>query len=151
MPSQEVWGEHISILFSAFAAMLIAQGIKVGITSVELKIFAWRRFFESGGFPSSHSAVVAALVVSVGITQGMHSVAFAISAVLAGIVMFDSIGVRRCAGEQARVINQLLVHLQLNQEKGLQTLKERIGHSQREMWGGCLLGVLIATLLNWFF
>ena len=55
----------------------------------------------TGGMPSSHSALVVALAITVGIETGFDSPLFAVSAVLAMIVMYDAAGVRQAAGKQA--------------------------------------------------
>ena len=65
----------------------------------------------TGGMPSSHSALVVALAITVGIETGFDSPLFAVSAVLAMIVMYDAAGVRRAAGKQAAKINLIVEEL----------------------------------------
>ena len=49
-----------------------------------------------------------ALQCSIGFTQGFDSGAFAISAVMSFVVMYDAAGVRRSAGQQAAILNKLV-------------------------------------------
>ncbi len=51
-------------------------------------------FFEAGGMPSSHSALVCSSGMMMGFTEGFDSVLFAAAAVFAAIVMYDAIKVR---------------------------------------------------------
>ena len=67
-----------------------------------------RRWWGSGGMPSSHSAFVCSLATAVGLTDGLDSASFAISLALAAVVMYDASGVRRAAGKQAKILNQLI-------------------------------------------
>ncbi|KAF5779886.1 hypothetical protein HanXRQr2_Chr12g0564711 [Helianthus annuus] len=55
--------------------------------------------------PSSHSATVTALVVAVGLQDGIGGSTFATALILATIVMYDATGVRLQAGRQAEVLN----------------------------------------------
>lgn len=114
--------------------------------------------FSTGGMPSSHSAAVAALTTGVGIIEGVTSTVFAVSCVFSIIIMFDASGVRRQAGEQAVVLNQLIKDFQLfvdgakdwNKKEEFQKrqeLKELLGHQPIEVFFGGLSGILIAFLL----
>lgn len=95
-------------LWSALAAILFAQFVKVPITFFATRKLDWSLLTSTGGMPSSHSAAVTALSTGVAIEAGLDSVPFAISAMFAIITMFDATGVRRQAGEQAIVLNQLV-------------------------------------------
>src|SRR5690606_41690491 len=57
--------------------------------------------------PSGHTAAVTSLATAIGIQEGWGSPLFAITAVLAFIVVYDAAGIRRRAGIQARVLNRL--------------------------------------------
>ncbi|MEK6822257.1 MAG: divergent PAP2 family protein, partial [Nanoarchaeota archaeon] len=62
------------------------------IDSVHAKRFLWRSFFQPGGMPSSHSALVSSLVTAVGFTEGLESTLFIVTLVFALIVMYDAFG-----------------------------------------------------------
>ncbi|HRV24728.1 MAG TPA: divergent PAP2 family protein, partial [Sphaerochaeta sp.] len=68
--------------------------------------FVWHLLFSTGGMPSSHTAGVIALVTSIGLSYGVGTVYFAISATFASITIHDAMGIRRAAGKQAEVINE---------------------------------------------
>jgi acid phosphatase family membrane protein YuiD len=99
--------------------------------------------------PSSHSAIVSALATSVAIVEGFESVAFAISAVLALIVMYDAAGLRRSVGKQAVVLNRIVQELK---NRRLMTdfghdLRELIGHTFIQVIAGAILGVTVSVLV----
>lgn len=94
--------------------------------------------------PSSHSATVCGLTAAVGRVCGLDSPLFAIAFILACVVMYDATGVRRAAGEQARVLNQLLEGQQTDPQKAL---KEFLGHTPLEVVGGAVLGIALAFLI----
>ncbi|MCI9273899.1 MAG: divergent PAP2 family protein [Clostridiales bacterium] len=136
---------------------LAAQLIKVLIALFITRKFELERLVGSGGMPSSHSALVCGLATSVFIRHGVTSYEFAIAAVLALIVMYDAMGVRRAAGEQAKTINKLVnwyVFDQKNEEESPpevepdKMLKELIGHTPIEVISGALLGIGLVTLVS---
>jgi len=137
------------VLISALIAWAIAQLLKLIISFVVSKKFNIQMLISSGSFPSSHSAMVCALAVGVGKSSGWSSPLFAIAAVFAMIVMYDATGVRHAAGKQAKVLNLLIESLQpaqisrINQER----LKELIGHTPFEVFGGALLGIVIGAIV----
>ena len=94
--------------------------------------------------PSSHSATVCGLTTAVGRVCGLDSPMFAIAFVLACIVMYDATGVRRAAGEQAKVLNRLLEGQQVDPQKAL---KEFLGHTPLEVLAGAVLGIVLAAVL----
>ena len=134
---------------AAVIAGTIAQILKVIITLVTEKRLELSRFFETGGMPSSHSAAVTALTVSIAMKYGWKSPLFAISAVFGYIVMYDAAGVRQAAGKHAELINELVVELEHLLTDGFQsrTLKTLLGHTLPQVFIGALLGVLVAVLV----
>ena len=95
----------------------------------------------------SHSSFVMALTMSIGFTQGFDSVAFAISAVMSFVVMYDAAGVRRSAGQQAAILNKLVESvMNADFSKTEKRLKELLGHTPIEVFAGAILGVIIAII-----
>ena len=92
-----------------FLAWLCAQVIKTVLTYIPNKKIVWERMVGAGGMPSSHSALVCASAVGIAKKLGYASPEFAIALALAGIVMYDAMGVRRATGEQAKVLNRMVV------------------------------------------
>ncbi|MEF9878977.1 MAG: divergent PAP2 family protein [Clostridia bacterium] len=135
------------VLFAALIGWFIAQGLKIPIHYMVEHEWDFNRIHGSGGMPSSHSAMVTTAVFMVGALQGFDTPAFAISAVLACIVMYDAAGVRRETGRQAIVINQILKDALFNgKEISNEELKELVGHKPIEVAGGALVGLLVAVV-----
>ncbi|MHB1406418.1 MAG: divergent PAP2 family protein [Desulfitobacteriaceae bacterium] len=137
---------HNTILVSALTAWIIAQVLKVGITLIAQQKLDLTLLLSSGGFPSSHSAMVCALALGIGKYYGWQSPLFAVAAVFALIVMYDAAGVRREAGKQAEVINQLLERFHQSSDLAQERLKELIGHTPFEVFGGALLGIIVGLI-----
>lgn len=135
------------ILNVALIACVTAQILKVIITLICERKLDFNRLFETGGMPSSHSALVIALVTSIGRVYGVNSPLFAIAAVFALIVMFDASGVRRAAGEQAKIINYMMEHWkETTPEIFGEKLRELLGHTPLQVIMGALLGFAIGIL-----
>ncbi|WMJ23034.1 divergent PAP2 family protein [Paludicola sp. MB14-C6] len=149
----------ISDLFSnyvlnvAVISWISAQVIKTLLNLITTKKMDLERLFGAGGMPSAHSASVCGLTIAVSKTVGFASPLFAISFLLSAIVMYDAMGVRRAAGEHAKVIN--LIVKKNNESKGeaiyipknKNQLKEFLGHTPLEVMGGAMLGILVAILI----
>lgn len=141
---------HNTILVSAVLGWFVAQVLKTLIHLFFTRKFVAERLVGSGGMPSSHSSTVCALATSVVIQQGPGSTAFAISLILAIIVMHDAMGVRRETGIQARVLNEMM---KLFEDMGSDMpaqdkLKEFVGHTPLQVLIGAVLGILIALIIN---
>lgn len=134
-----------SVLATALIGWLAAQVLKV-ILVWDGK-FDFRRIIGSGGMPSSHSSFVVALALSVGFTSGFGSAEFAISTVLALVVMYDAAGVRRSAGQQAAILNKIVESISKSDyARTEKKLKELLGHTPIEVFGGAVLGAIIAFI-----
>ena len=103
--------------------------------------------FETGGMPSSHSALITGATSGIGYELGFDNSIFALAIAISLIVMYDASGVRKSAGVQAAEINKLSKKLGLKSEV---TLKETLGHTKVEVIIGSFLGPLI-TLPGLFF
>ena len=135
------------IIICAASAWFMAQFLKVFTGIFKIKKFSVvELLFGTGGMPSSHSASVCALATACAIKDGFTSATFAISLVLALIVMRDAMGMRRQVGEQAKALNQLFQKLSQNlndPELTEKTLEELAGHTPLQVFAGMLIGVLI--------
>ena len=137
---------HNAPLISAFVACIAAQVLKPFIAVIMGYKFDRHMFVTTGGMPSSHSATVTALTASIAITQGVGSVAFAVSLVFAFIVMHDAMGIRQEAGKQAEVINEWSRILSDIHEDGVfsqEHLKTMLGHSFSQVVAGLVFGLLV--------
>jgi len=80
---------------------------------------------------------------------GGGSFEFAITAMLAIIVMYDAMGVRRETGKQGRVLNEMLEVL-TNMGRPIsaeEKLKEFVGHTPLQVLMGAILGIAIAAFV----
>ncbi|MCI8622105.1 MAG: divergent PAP2 family protein [Provencibacterium sp.] len=146
-----------------FLAWISAQVAKTILHYLVTGRWVSERMFGAGGMPSSHSALVCSITIGMVRKMGFDSPEFALALTLAAVVMYDAMGVRRAAGEHAKVINKLMFGFQFldltrlaqedeEEEQKLidpeqEKLKEFLGHTPFEVLGGALLGILIAMIV----
>ncbi len=146
------------VLFAAVLAWLCAQVLKVIITACLTKKLNPERLWGAGGMPSAHSAMVCGLTISIARFYGVSDPLFALSVMFAFVTMYDAMGVRREAGEHARLLNKYLNQIETenadvngdgipDKEVTEIDLKEFIGHTPLEVLGGVLLGILIGMIV----
>jgi acid phosphatase family membrane protein YuiD len=109
----------------------------------------FRRFVETGGMPSSHSASVSALTTAVGLRDGFGSTLFGVTLYFSLIVMYDAAGLRQAAGRQAVILNRLMNEHFAEAEVDRHRLMELLGHTPLEVLTGALLGVVSALAWAW--
>ena len=133
----------ISWFVSQFIKGVIAlfQIRKKGLKEV-LETLFWR----TGGMPSSHAAVVTSMTAAVGFYEGVGSNLFAVSLIVAMVVMRDAMGVRRAVGLQAGALNFL--GRQTTEKHGIEfrPVKEIQGHAPLEVIAGAFLGIIITAV-----
>ena len=147
-----------------------AQVIKTILDAVKHRSFNRQRLAGAGGMPSSHSAVCCSVVLTSYFIYGFQSTVFDLAFIVALIVMYDAMGVRRAAGEQAKVLNKMVIDFKemfqmlkeefdalahgeenpLEPEQKAQRLKEFLGHTPLEVLCGAILGIVIAVLMPAF-
>ncbi len=133
---------------------LIAQFIKTSISLIYGRIHSLTDLFENliwktGGMPSSHSALVTSLCVTIGFRNGIGSDIFIFSLVFFFVVIRDAFGVRRSTGIQAKKINELGSELsRKNIISSYKVLKEVLGHTPTEVICGCVLGFFVGLAFS---
>ena len=135
------------IFFIVLLAWITSCVLKGLIEFIRTKKIDLSRFFGPGGMPSSHSTIVTSLATCVGIYEGFDSTIFVVCCALALIVMYDASGIRRAAGEHAKIINIIIEAWEeknpiLSDEK----LKEILGHTPLQVAAGAVLGVVFAII-----
>ncbi|AWN22909.1 acid phosphatase [Deinococcus irradiatisoli] len=135
-------------LWTAVLSSTGAQVIKVMLILMFEGRWRPEKFLETGGMPSSHSAMVSALATGVALTEGLGSPLFAAASTFALIVMYDATGVRHSSGQQARLINELVEELRAVVREGFapKPLRVLLGHTYLEVLVGIIIGVLAAFL-----
>ena len=129
-----------SVLFWSLLSCLIAQLLKIIFNFFSTGKIKFGIIFETGGMPSSHSALITGASSGIGFELGFDSPIFALAIAVSLIVMYDASGVRKSAGIQAQEINKLARKLDPKSEVDL---KETLGHTKFEVIVGSLLGPLI--------
>jgi uncharacterized protein len=136
------------VLLIAIAASLGAQCFKLLLVYIQSGQLKPQVLFETGGMPSSHSAVVSALATGIGKSQGWDTAQFAIASVFAVIVMYDASGVRRAAGNHAKVLNQIIDQVfEDDHHLTEDPLKELLGHTPIQVLVGAILGIGLIWIL----
>ncbi|MCL2577024.1 MAG: divergent PAP2 family protein [Defluviitaleaceae bacterium] len=138
-------------LVTGVIGLALAQILKVFFDYWRTKSWSRAMLTSTGGMPSSHSSLVVALMLSIGLFEGFNTPIFAIAATFALVVMHDAFGVRRAAGKQAEAINFLFSKLEKQGIKLDTKLKELLGHSPLEVVAGAILGIGVALAAYWIF
>lgn len=134
-------------VYTPLILWFLIQTFKVLTELIVNKKLDVKRIIGAGGMPSSHSAVVCSLATCIGKEYGFGSGIFAISMVMAFIVMYDAAGVRRAAGKQARILNKILETPGLTTGEVQEKLVEVLGHTPIQVFVGAVLGVVIGALV----
>lgn len=95
----------------------------------------------NGGFPSTHTSIVASVAMLIGFDQGWGSPLFGLAVAVTFIVIIDALGIRRAVGETAKRINALSAELAAGAETS--RLRERQGHTRLEVLGGLAVGLAL--------
>ena len=122
------------------------QTFKVIYDLVTTHKFNFKRILGAGGMPISHSAVVVGLATLIGKYEGVGSSIFAVSLVLAFVVMYDAAGVRRAAGKQAKLLNKLIETPGLSTGEVQEKLVEVLGHTPLQVIVGALIGLGVGLI-----
>ncbi len=147
-----------TVLVCGAAGWAVAQVIKMIIYAVVHREIRWERMVGDGGMPSGHSATVSAMATASAILYGFQSFEFAITCMIAIIVMHDATGVRREAGKQGKVLNEMVEFFQTEGLAAFQKsdkmyefwdagLKELVGHSPLQVAVGCVIGIATTCLM----
>ena len=121
-----------------FIAWFLAGALKFCINTVRFGAKA-RGLIGYGGFPSTHTTILSAVVWYIGISEGFGTPLFSLGLAALLILIIDAHGLRRKIGEQAKVINRI---------QSIVVLRERMGHSWLEIGGGLILGLVIALFVS---
>lgn len=132
---------------AALTSGIAAQLFKPFVDFLQTKKFNLFRILDSGGMPSSHTAIVTTLTVGVAVYQGISSPLFGISLIISLYFIFEATGLRQEVGNQARVLNEVLARVRQEHHFDTDELRELIGHTWAEVIGGFALGLLVALIL----
>jgi uncharacterized protein len=141
-------GQIISakIFWVTTVAWVIAQGWKVLLYYFRHHKINFRLFVGTGGMPSSHSALVSCLSTTIGCETGWNSPIFLLSLGMALIIMSDAAGVRRAAGLQAKILNEIVDDMYTSKPFPHKRLKELLGHTPVQVFVGAFLGIAVGLV-----
>ena len=131
-------------VLAAVAAQLSSQIIKIFLPVLQGKPPDFRKIADYGGKPSAHTAFIIAVTVAVGLTDGWKSPLFALSGVVASILIYDILKMRKAVevslkmGEKALEFNHLTIADKPPQFKG---------HTLSEVIMGAIWGTFWAILI----
>ena len=132
--------------WAAFFSWMTAQTIKMVIAAFRTHRFDFEYLVSTGGMPSAHSALVLGLATSIGLTEGFGSPVTMLAIGFSAITTFDAATVRHAAGEQAKVLNQMVREImERNFQFQTRHLKELLGHTRKEEPRGMATGIFVAV------
>ena len=135
------------VLVLSACSWALAQALKFLLSAITNRTFELYYLLTGGGMPSSHSSFVCTCATCTAILTGVDSVTFAISVVLALVVMYDAANVRKETGEQAKVLNYIMENWGSQKpELFAEELKELIGHTWLQVGAGLVLGILVGVV-----
>lgn len=141
-------------IWVSLTAMMLAQLIKPIVHYLRTKKWELTLLFDSGGLPSSHSSMVSALALSVGLLDNFDSTMFAVTVVFAIITMYDAANIRLYAGRNIQITRKLIEDLRIihKENEALDhpiyhiRIKEILGHNWLEVFTGAIMGLIIAAI-----
>ncbi len=132
------------VLIAGLLAWAMAQLVKIPLEYLRTRRWNWALLFTTGGMPSSHSALMTATTIAIGLYHGFDHPAFALGVAITMIVTYDAAGVRQQAGIHAQRINIIFEELLRGHPINENDLREVLGHTPLEVTGGILLGLVVA-------
>ncbi len=148
METNSFWNIFTSVCFWApFCSWMVAQLTKMAIAFMRTRKLDFRCLVSTGGMPSAHSAMVCGLCTAIGLTTGFGEPVFMVALAFSLITMFDAATVRQAAGEQARLLNEIIEEIRLTHHFPERKLKELLGHTRLEVFLGMIVGILVGIVV----
>lgn len=135
-----------TIGLASLASGAFAQLLKVIVGLKETKRLRLERIFDTGGMPSSHTALVTTLTIGIALETGVDSAIFSVTLIFSLYIIFEAAGLRQEVGKQARILNELIDDLRVTHHLDPHRLKELVGHTWGEVTVGFLVGLLVALV-----
>ena len=136
------------ILMISVFSWMTAGIIKVLVNLIITKKINLLLIMSSGGMPSSHTATVVSLLLSVGMYRGLDTAEFAIASIFAIVVIHDAMGVRFETGKQAKILNQIIFDTNIFSDINEEKLKEYVGHTPLQTLCGAIVGILVFIFMT---
>jgi acid phosphatase family membrane protein YuiD len=132
-------------VISPYIVAIVAGWTLSQLIKTVIALFRHRRLsirgtmFVSGGMPSSHSATIMAVWTTILVLDGVNSGLFGLASVIALIVLYDAVKVRRSSGEQGVALKALLIET----KSVIAPPRVAMGHTPMEILVGSLLGIAV--------
>jgi len=139
---------HNATFWAALSAWMLAQFTKLLCNLAASGRPGTHWLTSTGGMPSSHSAMVCSLATSIGWRCGCESPSFGFAVAFAILTMFDASIVRRAAGTQAKLLNEMIDELFKEHRLSERKVRELLGHTRIEVFFGLIMGICTAFLVN---
>lgn len=139
--------------WASVISLAIAQFMKPLFHYHATKEWTLSTISASGGFPSSHSALVSALSIAIGLQESFTSTIFAVTAAFSVVIIYDAANVRYYSGVNIRIVKQLIKDLKdqtsidLSNPVYKEKTKDVLGHRWVEVFGGIVLGIIVAFIM----
>lgn len=150
MEEAVAWYRNLTV-WSGLSAWMLAQLTKLLCDFSNSRRIDFRYLVSTGGMPSAHSAMASALATSVAFEAGLASPLFAVTLAFAIVIMMDAQTVRHAAGQQARLLNQIVEELFTVHHFPQEKLRELLGHTPLEVFLGMLMGLLVGLIVHFNF
>lgn len=135
------------VFITAMSAWLIGQFLKFPLDFILNRTWNWGVILHAGGMPSSHSALMTATTLAIGLFYGFDNPLFGLATAISIIVIYDATSVRWQAGLHAKAINEIVQELFAGHPLPEKQLREVLGHTPFEAIAGVMLGIVIALLM----
>jgi hypothetical protein len=139
----------MSLLTNKIFLSVAIAGVFAQLLKILIFIFRHKQKFHindlivTGSMPSAHSALVTSLAIAIYLDQGLTA-AFFLAAVFAVVVIRDAFGVRRTAGEEGKIIDNIIKASKLK----IKTFHYSLGHSPKEVTAGIIIGIAASILVH---
>ena len=129
-------------IIAGLVGWVVSQLAKYVVASFKAgKLASFRQLYLSGHMPSAHSATVIAVLVVIGLKDGIQSGLFGLALVFASVVLYDAMMVRRSSGEQGIAITGLITE----GKSKVPLPRVAMGHTPLEVAVGTLLGFVVGV------
>jgi uncharacterized protein len=136
------------LFWSGALGWTVASVLKIVVNWHRTRRVDFHYLTSLGGMPSAHSAMVSALTTSVGLREGFGSTIFVVALAFSIVIMFDASTVRRAAGLQATLLNQIVEVVRKEHHLPREKLREILGHTRVEVFAGLLVGVVVGIVVT---
>lgn len=124
-------------IFLPFIAWVTSGCVKFAINLFRFGMKDAKKLIGYGGFPSTHTTIISSVVFFIGFEKGFMTSNFSLGLGILLIIIIDAHGLRREVEKHSITLNQL---------QNKTHLREKMGHTWPEIFGGLLVGLVLSYL-----